>query len=511
MRFGTKSRLRPLAVRNMRNGMTQPLETTLAPDDWTELRYEQAYCAGNWLGSRPNERIDIQNPSTGEVIGSVPCLGIEEARDAIIAARAAQPAWQGLLPRQRGDVLMRWHDLLMRHRRQLAALMTKEQGKPLADAIGEIEYGASFIRWFAEEASRLYGEVIPSHLSARRLFVQREALGVVGLITPWNFPSAMLARKAAAALAAGCSAVAVPSVLTPFSALALAALGEKAGLPPGIFSVLTGNPAVLGGELCRNDGVRGISFTGSTEVGRLLMAQCAPSIKRLSLELGGHAPFIVFSDVDVESAAKAAAEAKYQTGGQDCLAANRIFVHRSIYQGFLDAFVRAAKSIRVGDGFDQATDMGPLINRQTLAKSEAHVADAVGKGARLLTGGRRLPQGELFYEPTVLADVTSEMKIMHEETFGPVAAITAFDEEAEVLAAANNTEYGLVAYVFTSDLSRSHRVSDALEYGMVAVNTVKLTGAPIPFGGIKQSGIGREGSRYGLDEFTTLKYVCTAV
>ena len=343
------------------------------------------------------------------------------------------------------------------------------------------------------------------------MFVQREALGVVGLITPWNFPSAMLARKAAAALAAGCTAVAVPSVLTPFSALALAALGEEAGLPPGSFSVLTGSPAVLGGELCRNEAVRGISFTGSTEVGRLLMAQCAPSIKRLSLELGGHAPFIVFADVDVEPAAKAAAEAKYQTAGQDCLAANRIFVHRDIYPHFLDAFVRAARSIRVGDGFDHGVEMGPLINRQTLAKSESHVADAVSKGARLLTGGRRLPRGELFYEPTVLADVTPDMKIMHEETFGPVAGIAAFDDEADVLAAANDTEYGLVAYVFTNEIARAHRVTDALEYGMVAINTVKLTGAPIPFGGIKQSGVGREGSRYGLDEFTTLKYVCAAV
>jgi aspartate-semialdehyde dehydrogenase len=288
------------------------------------------------------------------------------------------------------------------------------------------------------------------------MFVQREALGVVGMITPWNFPSAMLARKAAAALAAGCTVVALPSMLTPFSALALAALGEEAGIPAGVFSVLTGNPAVLGAELCRNETVRGISFTGSTEIGRLLMSQCAPSIKRLSLELGGHAPFIVFDDVDIESAAKAACAAKYLTAGQDCLAANRIFVQRGIYPQFLDAFVRAAKAIRVGDGFGQDVEIGPLINRQTLAKSEAHVADAVDKGARLLAGGQRLPQGELFYAPTVLADVTSEMKIMHEETFGPVAAIAAFDGEAEVLAAANNTEYGLVAYVYTNDFSRAH-------------------------------------------------------
>ena len=492
-------------------GLKNKSVATAAPADWTELLYQQSYCAGRWLGSTLNAHIDVQNPSTGDAIGSVPSLGVEEARNAIAAAQAAQPTWERLLPRERSDVLMRWHGLVMVHRQQLSVLLTKEQGKPLNDSLGEIEYGASFIRWFAEEANRAYGDVIPSHLPARRMFVQREALGVVGLITPWNFPSAMLARKAAAALAAGCTAVAIPSVLTPFSALALAALGEEAGLPPGSFSVLTGDPAVLGGELCRNEAVRGISFTGSTEVGRLLMAQCAPSIKRLSLELGGHAPFIVFADADVEPAAKAAAEAKYQTAGQDCLAANRIFVHRDIYPHFLDAFVRAARSIRVGDGFDHGVEMGPLINRQTLAKSESHVADAVSKGARLLTGGRRLPQGELYYEPTVLADVTPDMKIMHEETFGPVAGIAAFDDEADVLAAANNTEYGLVAYVFTNEIARARRVTDALEYGMVAINTVKLTGAPIPFGGIKQSGVGREGSRYGLDEFTTLKYVCAAV
>jgi aspartate-semialdehyde dehydrogenase len=406
---------------------------------------------------------------------------------------------------------MRWWELILQHRDALAGLMTMEQGKPLADAAAEIDYAASFVRWFAEEANRLYGEVIPSHLPNRKMIVQRESLGVVGLVTPWNFPSAMLTRKAAAALAAGCTAIAVPSSKTPFSALALAALAEEAGFPPGVFSVVTGKSSEIVGELCANPAVRGLSFTGSTEVGRLLMAQCAPTIKRLSLELGGHAPVLIFPDVDVELAATAAVAAKFQTSGQDCLAANRIFVHRAIYEPVAQAISQAAAKIKVGDGFQPGVEMGPLINAETLAKSEEHVADALAKGARLLTGGHRLPQGGLFYAPTVLADVTSAMKIMDEETFGPVAAIVPFDEEREVVQTANRTEYGLIAYLFTNDLSRAHRVSDALDYGMVAINTHKITGAPIPFGGVKQSGLGREGSRHGTDQYTELKYICVAI
>lgn len=472
---------------------------------------ERAYVGGRWIDAPSGARILVRNPSTGDTLGSVPDLGADAMRHAIDAAQDAFPGWSALLPRQRGDILMAWHDLMLHNRDALAALMTLEQGKPLDDAAGEIDYAAGFIRWFAEEASRSYGDVIPSHLPGRKMFAQREPIGVVGLVTPWNFPAAMLTRKAAAALAAGCTAVAVPSSETPFSALVIAALAEEAGLPPGVLSVLTGDARTLVGELCRDARVRGVSFTGSTEVGRLLMAQCAPTIKRLSLELGGHAPFIVFADADFDAAVTAAVAAKYQTSGQDCLAANRIYVAREIYEPFAQAFAAAARQLKVGDGFTPGIDIGPLVNEATLAKSEAHVADALAKGARLLCGGKRVTPASLFYEPTVLADATPDMRIMREETFGPVAALAPFDDETGVVAAANATEYGLAAYIFTKDLARAHRVADALEYGMVAVNTMKLTGAPIPFGGVKQSGLGREGSRHGLDEYTALKYLCVAI
>jgi succinate-semialdehyde dehydrogenase len=475
---------------------------------WRDLLVSRAFIAGRWVGS--DSKIDVFNPSTGGWLGAVPRLGIDAVREAVNAAKLALPAWRARLPRQRGDVLMRWRELMLENREALAALMTLEQGKPLADARGEIDYGAEFVRWFAEEASRLYGETIPSHLPDRKMMVQREALGVVGLVTPWNFPSAMLTRKAAAALAVGCVAVATPSNETPFSALALAKLAEEAGMPPGVFSVVTGDPEDLVGELCRNPLVRGLSFTGSTRVGRLLAAQCAPSLKRVSLELGGHAPVLVFADADIEQAAIAAVAAKYQTSGQDCLAANRIFVQRSVYEPFIAAFTRHAQALVTADGFTPGAELGPLIHDLALSKTVANVEDAVAKGARLLAGGAPHAAGPLFYQPTVLADVTPDMAIMREETFGPVAAIAPFDDEASVVEAANDTEYGLVAYVFTRDLSRASRLGDALEYGMVAVNTAKLTGAPIPFGGIKQSGLGREGSRHGVHEYTELKYICVA-
>jgi aspartate-semialdehyde dehydrogenase len=476
---------------------------------WRDWLRTCAYLAGEWVDAP--QRIEVANPADGQPIGSVPRLSADHMREAIAAAKASGPAWRSLLPRQRSDLLMAWRGLMLEHRDALAALMTVEQGKPFADSRGEIEYGAEFVRWFAEEASRVYGEVIPSHLPQRRMMVTREPLGVVGLVTPWNFPSAMLTRKAAAALAAGCTVVATPSNETPFSALALAALAEQAGFPPGVFSVLTGDPEELVGEMCRNPVVRGVSFTGSTRVGRLIAAQCAPTVKRVSLELGGHAPVLVFADADVEFAARTAVAAKFQTSGQDCLAANRIFVERPIYAAFLEAFVRHAGELKVGGGFEPGAELGPLINAAAVAKTHDHVVDALDKGARLLAGGRGHPLGPLFYEPTVLADVTPTMSIMFEETFGPVAAILPFDVEADVVEAANATEYGLVAYVFTQDLSRAHRVADALEYGMVAVNTAKLTGAPIPFGGVKQSGLGREGSRHGIDDYTELKYLCLAL
>jgi succinate-semialdehyde dehydrogenase len=471
---------------------------------------ERALVAGEWLDAASHT--EVLNPATGKPIGRVPRLGVEAMRQATAAAKAAFPAWRALTPRARGDLLMAWRERVLTELEPLAAVVTAEQGKPLADARGEIRYGAEFLRWFAEEAGRAYGEIIPSHLPGRKLMVQREPVGVAGLVTPWNFPFAMLARKAGAALAAGCPAVCVPSMEAPFSALALARLGEEAGLPAGVLSVLTGDPGALVGALCASPDVRAVSFTGSTRVGRLIALQCAPTFKRVSLELGGHAPFIVFADADVEAAASAAIAAKFQTSGQDCLAANRIFVQRPIYESFVAAFARGAAALTAGEGADPCAQFGPLIHRGVFQTCADQVADALAAGARLVLGGApSAPTSSLFFPPTVLADVPPEAKIMHEETFGPVAAIVPFDDEAEVIARANDTEYGLAAYVFTRDLSRAHRCADLLEYGMVGLNAVQITGAPIPFGGVKSSGLGREGSRHGLEAFTELKYVCVAL
>lgn len=470
----------------------------------------QVYINGRWLDASDGGLLPVRNPANGEWLGSVAAAGAKEAHAAIEAAQLAWPQWRALTPDERGRPLRKWAELMRAAREDLALIMTLEQGKPLAEARGEIEYAASFLDWFAEEGRRAYGETIPSHLSGKRLMTVRQPIGIVAAITPWNFPSAMITRKAGAALAAGCPVIVRPADETPFSALALAVLAERAGLPAGIFSVVTGDPRVIAQALTSSDAIRALSFTGSTEVGRALLGQCADTVKRVSLELGGHAPFIVFDDVDIEAATQLAVAAKFQTSGQDCLAANRILVHRSRYTQFVDRFIEITKTLRVGNGLEPGVHIGPLISERAIARCERQVQDAVSRGASLRLGGKRHAAGPLFLSPTVLADTTPEMLIHREETFGPVAAILPFDDERQAVEIANDTIYGLAAYVCTKDLGRALRMSDALEYGMVAINTDRFTGPPIPFGGMKQSGLGREGSRHGLDEYSQIKYVCIA-
>jgi succinate-semialdehyde dehydrogenase len=469
-----------------------------------------AYVGGRWRAAASGGTIEVTDPATGETIGSVPDLGADETRQAVDAADAALGRWRALLPQERAATLRRWHDLMRAAREDLALIMTLEQGKPIAEARGEIDYAASFVEWFAEEGKRLNGETVASHLPARQMTVRREPVGVVACVTPWNFPSAMITRKAAAALAAGCTVVVRPASETPFSALALAELAERAGIPAGVLSVVTGDAGTVVGELTGNAKVRAVSFTGSTQVGAKLIAAGAPTVKRMSMELGGHAPFILFPDVDLDDGVEAALAAKFQTSGQDCLAANRIYVHRDIYEPFLERFAARTNALKVGNGLDESTEIGPLMHERAVAKCAAHVRDAVAKGARLLAGGAPHEAGARFYRPTVLADLTPDMAIAREETFGPVAAVAPFDDEGEVVARANDTEYGLIAYLHTRDHDRLCRMTDALEYGMVAVNCVKVTGHPVPFGGVKQSGLGREGGRWGIEEFTEIKYVCAA-
>jgi aspartate-semialdehyde dehydrogenase len=452
-------------------------------------------------------RIAVTDPATGVEIGAIPALGADAARAAVDAAHAAFPVWSGLLPQERSAVLRRWFDLVVAAREDLAVIMTREQGKPLSEARGEIDYAASFIEFYAEEAKRPNIESVTSHLKGAEVEVWREPCGVAALVTPWNFPAAMLTRKAAAALAAGCTAVVHPSVETPFSAIALAVLAGRAGVPAGVFNIVTGHAAEIVGAWTADARVRVLSFTGSTEVGRLLFRQSADNVKRLVMELGGHAPFIVFADADLDRAVSEGIKAKFATSGQDCLAANRIFVERPVYPEFCRRFAEATAKLTVGPGVNDP-DIGPLMNAAAVRKQQEHVADALARGARCLAGGGPHPAGPLFFQPTVLADVSDEALIMREETFGPVAALTPFEAEDEVVARANATEYGLVAYLHTNDPRRIYRLSRALQYGMVAVNRTKVTGAPIPFGGMKQSGIGREGARLGMEAFTDVKYVC---
>ncbi len=471
---------------------------------------ERAYIDGQWCAADDDGAIAVTNPADQGVLGTIPRMGPGETARAVDAAHAALGAWRRQLAHERADHLMAWHAQMLAHKEDLARLMTLEQGKPIAESRGEIDYAASFIRWFAEEARRLYGCTIPTHLHGRTLFSQHDPVGVVACITPWNFPAAMITRKAAAAIAAGCPVVVRPASETPYSALALAELADRAGLPRGVFAVVTGSAREICGAFFRDSRVRAMSFTGSTEVGRRLIEQGAQTVKKMSMELGGHAPFLAFDDMDPKAAADAAVAAKFQTTGQDCLAANRIYVQRGIYAAFLQHFRAATEALHVGGGLEDGVDLGPLMNPAALDKCQEHVDDAVARGARLLAGGGVHERGGLFYRPTVLADATPAMKISREETFGPVASITVFDDEEEALELANGTEYGLVAYLFTHDNARILRLSEYLEYGMVAVNCVKITGAPIPFGGFKQSGLGREGGHEGITEFTEVKYVCMA-
>ncbi len=466
------------------------------------------FLGGKWIAADSGATLTVHDPATGTVIAEVPDCGAAETRRAIAAADAALPAWRALTAKQRSQTLQRWFALINENADDLAQLITAEGGKPLAEAKGEVAYGASFVEWFAEEGKRAYGETIPATLADKRLVVVKQPIGVCAAITPWNFPLAMITRKVAPALAAGCTVVVKPAEQTPLTALALAALAEQAGFPAGVFNVLTGDPVAIGGELTASPVVRKLSFTGSTEVGRLLMAQSAPTIKKLSLELGGNAPFIVFDDADVDAAVNGALIAKYRNTGQTCVCANRILVQAGVYEEFARKLAARATELKVGAGSEDGVAQGPLIDDAALAKVEAHVADALAKGARVLCGGARHARGGNFYQPTVLADVTPAMRVAREETFGPVAPLFRFNTEAEAVAMANDTEFGLAAYFYSRDVARCWRVGEALEYGMVGVNTGLISNEVAPFGGIKQSGLGREGSKYGIEDYLEIKYLC---
>ncbi|SFA55522.1 NAD-dependent succinate-semialdehyde dehydrogenase [Metapseudomonas otitidis] len=467
---------------------------------------QQAYIDGQWLDAADGARQDIFNPATGACIGQVPNLGAAEARQAIAAAERAWPAWRALTAKERSARLKRWHALMIEHTETLAQILTLEQGKPLAEARGEIVYAASFIEWFAEEAKRIYGDTIPSHKGDARIVVTKEPIGVVAAITPWNFPAAMITRKAGPALAAGCPCIVKPAPETPFSALALAALAEQAGIPAGVFNVITGDAVAIGGELTASPAVRKLSFTGSTAIGKLLMAQCAPTLKKVSLELGGNAPFIVFDDADLERAVEGALVAKFRNAGQTCVCVNRFLVQDGIHDAFVARLAERVAQLKVGSGFDEGVTQGPLINERAVAKVEDHVRDALAQGARLLCGGERHPLGHGFYPPTVLAEVNTGMKVAREETFGPLAAVFRFHDEAKAVRLANDTEFGLAAYCYTRDLGRAWRMSEALEYGMVGINEGLISTEVAPFGGIKASGLGREGSHYGIEDYLEIKY-----
>ena len=477
-----------------------------------DLLRTRAFIGGKWLDAANSATHSVVNPATREPIGTVPDMGVAETRHAIEAAWQAFAPWAALTAKERAAILRRWYELLMANQEDLATLMTAEQGKPLSEAKGEISYGASFIEWFAEEGKRLYGDVIPPHQRDKRLLVLRQPVGVVAAITPWNFPLAMITRKAGPALAAGCTIVIKPASQTPYSALAAAALAARAGVPAGVLNVVTGvDAAAIGGELTANPAVRKVTFTGSTAVGKKLMAQCAGTVKKLTMELGGNAPFIVFEDADLDAAVAGAIASKYRNSGQTCVCANRLLVQAPVYEVFSRKLVHAVAQLRVGDGLKGPTDQGPLIDAGALAKVEQHIADAVAKGARIALGGKRHALGGTFFEPTVVTEVTPAMRMAREETFGPIAPLFRFESEQDAIRMANDTEFGLAAYFYTRDLARSWRVSEALEYGMIGLNTGLFSTEVAPFGGVKESGIGREGSRYGILDYTELKFVCVGL
>lgn len=474
----------------------------------SSLLRQHGFIHGEWSSARSGATIAIRNPANGTVVGEVPVMGATETREAIDAAAKAMPAWAKRTAKERAVILRRFAELMLANADDLAIIMTSEQGKPLAEAKGEVAYAASFLEWFAEEGKRVYGDVIPTFRADARLLVLRQPVGVAAAITPWNFPAAMITRKLGPALAAGCSFVCKPAPQTPFSALALAELGSRAGLPPGIFNVVTGDAEQIGGELTSNPLVRKLSFTGSTAVGKKLIAACAGTVKKVSMELGGNAPFIVFDDADLDAAVQGLMASKYRNTGQTCVCANRVYVQDGVYEAFAAKLAVAVAGLRVGDGLAGLTDQGPLIDERALAKVQAHIADAVAQGARIAAGGKPHALGGTFFEPTILLDVTPGMRVSREETFGPVAPLFRFHNEAEAIQLANDTEFGLAAYFFTRDLARSWRVQEALEYGLVGVNTGLISTEVAPFGGMKESGLGREGSRYGIDEYTEMKYVC---
>jgi succinate-semialdehyde dehydrogenase/glutarate-semialdehyde dehydrogenase len=478
------------------------------------LLRDRTFIDNTWLGADSGVTLAVRNPATGDVLASVPDMGAMETRRAIDAAQRALPAWRALTGKERGAVLRRWFELILANIDDIAQLMTAEQGKPLAEARGEVTYAASFVEWFAEEGKRVYGDVIPAPTPDKRIVVLKQPIGVCAAITPWNFPAAMITRKVSPALAAGCTVVVKPAEQTPLTALALAELAQRAGFPAGVFNIVTGSAAsapMIGGELTSNPVVKKLSFTGSTEVGRLLMAQCAPTIKKVSLELGGNAPFIVFDDADIEAAVAGAMISKYRNAGQTCVCANRLLVQAGIYDEFAAKLAAKVKALKVGGGTEAGTTQGPLIDAAALEKVEAHVADAVAKGARVLVGGHRHALGGNFFEPTVLADVTTEMLCSREETFGPVAPLFKFRDEADAIRLANATEFGLAGYFYARDISRVWRVAEALDYGIVGINTGIISNEVAPFGGIKQSGIGREGSKYGIEDYLEIKYLCISV